>query len=88
MANPVEFQGANTVLLGGRENVSDMHVFRNGNVCVSCWQFTPEELAKIAEDGGRVYVSVFSGQTQPPIFIGDVDAVRSVVVDYGGVWKR
>lgn len=89
MGQPVEFQGANTLLRApeGAENVCDLHTYRNGMCVVSCWEFSGDELAEIARTG-RVYVSVLSGMTQHPIFVGDEEAVRSMVVDFGGVWAK
>ena len=90
MATAVEFAGANRVLrapAGHEETVSDLHTFNNGNCSVSCWQLSPEEVAEIQRTG-RIYLSVWFGQTQPPVFVGGEEEVRSVVVDYGGVWRR
>lgn len=91
MAKPLDFAGANVELgapPGHEHNVGSLKVFRNGQCCVSCWQFSPDELRKITENGGRFYVSVFAGASQPPIFVGDEDQIRAVVADIGGVWKR
>lgn len=90
MATPVEFAGANMVLRappGREETVSDLHTFTNGNCSVSCWELSPEELAEVQRTG-RIYLSVFWGRTQPPVFVGGEEEVRSLVVDYGGVWRR
>lgn len=89
MAAPVQFEGANMLLRApeGAENVSDMHTFTNGICSVSCWELSADELAEINRTG-RIYLSVFSGRTQPPVFVGDEEAVRSIVVDFGGVWRR
>ncbi|RKD61539.1 hypothetical protein [Rhizobium sp. WW_1] len=89
MATPVHFHGAN-MLLGppkGSENVGELHTYTNGRCSVSCWEFSPEELAEIVRTG-RVFVSIFSGQSQPPVHVGSEDGVRDVVVDFGGVWRR
>lgn len=87
MANSVDFAGSNRVLVSppGRDDVSDLHTFTNGKVSVSCWEFTPEELAEIARTG-KVYLSVFFGESQPPVFVGTRDRVRSLIVDYGGTF--
>lgn len=89
MGAPVQFEGANMLLRApeGAENVSDMHTFTNGICSVSCWELSADELAEINRTG-RIYLSVFSGRTQPPVFVGDEEAVRSIVVDFGGVWRR
>lgn len=91
MGDPVKFAGSNAVLgppKGKDETqVRSMDVFRNGTCCVSCWRLTPEELQAVNESGGLVWVSVFWGATQPPIFIGDEESVRRIAADYG-VWKK
>lgn len=41
----------------------------DGNrVCVSAWQFSPEQLTHINENGGIVYLAVWGGK-QPPVFV-------------------
>lgn len=89
MAHPVNFSGANMRLLPpeGSENVQELATFTNGFCSVSCWKLEPDELAEIARTG-RIYISIFSGRSQPPVFVGSEDSVRGVVVDFGGVWKR
>ncbi|WP_421505516.1 hypothetical protein [Brucella pseudogrignonensis] len=89
MATAVKFAGANKELMPptGAENISSLHTYTNGMCSVSCWHLSPDELAEVIRTG-RVFVSVFSGSSQPPIFVGGEDNVRSVVVDYGGVWAR
>ncbi|MDX0251164.1 hypothetical protein GOC31_20925 [Sinorhizobium meliloti] len=89
MGIPVQFSGANMLLRApeGAENVSDMHTFTNGMCSVSCWELSAEELAEVNRTG-RIYLSVFSGRTQPPVYVGDEESVRSIVVDFGGVWRR
>lgn len=89
MANAIKFAGANRMLLPpqGAENVDALHTYTNGICSVSCWELSPDELAEVLRTG-RVFLTVLSGQTQPPVFVGSEDVVRSVVVDYGGVWAR
>lgn len=85
MAQAVDFQGTNTKLLGGREDIADMDCFRNGTCVVSCWEVSEKELEEIVRTR-RVWVSVFSGLTSPPICVGSQSVIRSVVVDYGEIW--
>lgn len=89
MSEPICFAGANVVLQppAGSENVQPLPIFRNGTCCVSCWQLTEEELAEIIASGGKVFVSIFSGATQPPVFVGSENSTRGLIADYG-VWKR
>ena len=89
MARGIPWAGANRQL-GPPEGmdesqVDSLHVFPNGKQCVSCWQFDAEELAEIARTG-CVFVSVWFGDTQPPIYIGSEANVRQLCADYG-VWK-
>lgn len=88
MSSAVEFDGQNLVLQPptGAENVRPLPIFRNGFCCVSCWELTDEELAEIVRTR-RVFISVFSGNTQPPVYVGSETTTREVVADYG-VWKR
>ena len=91
MAQPVDFHGANTTLgapSGNEHNVSARRVFRNGMCCVSCWELSPTELEELVANGGKLYLTVFSGHTQPPVFIGDEGGTRELIADLGGVWKK
>lgn len=89
MGQPVKFEGANVRLLPpeGSENIQEMATYTNGLCSVSCWELSAEEMEEVARTG-RIFISIFSGRSQPPVFVGSEDTVRSVVVDYGGVWKR
>jgi len=90
MGRPVAFAGANKVLgppTGEDERVSSMAVFTNGNVCVSCWELSEDELREVVRTR-RVWLSVWSGATQHPVYVGDEDATRGVVVDFGPVWTK
>jgi hypothetical protein len=88
MASGTDFPGSNAVLGApkGVENVIPLSVFRNGVCCVSCWQLSDEELVEIIKTR-RVYLSVFWGDTQPPVFLGSETAVRDMIADYGGLEK-
>lgn len=88
MAEPVNFPGTN-VLLGapkGSENVSPLPIYRNGICCVSAWELSDEEIEEIVRSR-VVFLSVLSGNTQPPVFVGSETEVRRMCADYG-VWKR
>lgn len=89
MGAPVVFPGHNRTLAppSGAENISPLPIFGNGTCCVSCWQLTPEELAEVNASGGMVFISIFYGDTQPPVFVGSELTTRDVVADYG-VWPR
>lgn len=69
---PIEFKEQNKVL-GKPESMTDeecgsLPVFSNGAECISCWQFTEEEIQKLIETK-QIWIGVVSGQTQPPIFL-------------------
>lgn len=90
MAHGVEFDGVNAILKappGDEENCRSLSVFCNGVTCVSCWQLSEDELREVIVSGGKVFLSVFSGETQPPVFVGSEQSTRDVNADYG-VWKR
>lgn len=88
MPHPVEFPGANMRLLApeGAENVGDMHTFTNGHCSVSCWEFDDAEIDEIVRTR-RLFASVLSGRTQPPIFLAPESVMRGFLVDYGGTWR-
>lgn len=88
MAHGVKFDGWNKVYgpPAGRDDVSAQHhVFVNGTCIVDCWELTDAELEEIIRTR-RVFVSLLSGDTLFPKFVGSESTVRSVVVDYGKVW--
>lgn len=90
MGHGVKWAGANRAY-GPPDGVEEsqcavLHVFDNGPCKVSCWELTDEEIAEIVRTR-RVFLSVWSGGL-PPTFVGSETAVRSVVADYGGVWRQ
>jgi hypothetical protein len=89
VADPIDFVGTNKTLAPprGSESVEPLPVFNNGACSVSCWKLSKAELAEVVSSGGMVYLSVFFGRSQPPVFVGSEATVRSIVSDYG-VWKR
>lgn len=89
MGKPVDFHGTNTTLTaaeGDEETVVSMRVFRNGRHVVSAWTFSPEEIAEIIRTK-TIFVTVLSGLTSPPIYLGSESNVRAVCADTG-VWKK
>ena len=69
---PVKFPEANKNLLKP-QNMSEkecgsLWVFNDGNQCISCWKMTWKQRIK-AIFWGRVWLSVMSGQTQPPVWV-------------------
>lgn len=47
---------------------SSLHVWNDGKRCVSCWKPTFKERINILF-GGKVWLGVLSGKTQPPVFV-------------------
>ncbi|ESY89038.1 hypothetical protein X739_00645 [Mesorhizobium sp. LNHC220B00] len=88
MAYGVDFPQSNQFLgpPSGVENVSGLRTFTNGHCSVSCWQLSDEEVDEIVSTR-RVFISVLSGKTQPPVFVGSETVMRGFLVDYGGTWK-
>ena len=72
---PVNFKHSNKTLQPSgatySENVTGvepLHIFTDGEQCVSCWRMTWMERLSLLIFG-RVWVAVLTGQTQPPIFV-------------------
>lgn len=78
MAKPIEFKGHNCTLTA--EGCLDLPVYRDGETVKSCWKLTPEELEEVQRTG-EVWVEIWSGPSQPPIF---VSGAPLVVVKYDG----
>lgn len=88
MADPVEFPGQTGTLrapAGREDSIRALPTFSNGVCSVSCWALRPLELLRVVRTG-RVWLSVFSGRSQPPVYLGDEESVRGLVVDFGPVW--
>jgi hypothetical protein len=69
---PVHFQEANKIL-GKPESMTDdecgaLSVFNDGQICISCWKPSWKERFSILFYG-RIWLSVYSGFTQPPVAI-------------------
>lgn len=92
MANPIPWHGQNRRLIApaniAKDIIQDLPVFNNGKLSVSCWQLTEIELCDIIQNGGKIYLAVVFGPSQPPVFVGSEDSVRELVIDYGQVWKK
>lgn len=67
---PIRFAEANRQLnapAGMEENVEPLHVWTDGQLCVSCWRPTWRERLSILFSG-RVWLAVLAhGGTQPPV---------------------
>lgn len=90
MSYPVDWFGANKTLVAPKgtteEQVCDMRIFTNGSICVSRWKLSEEAIKEVIETG-CLFVTLMSGYTQPPVFVGSHDEAREIAVDYGHVWK-
>jgi len=72
---PLRIAGANCVMKaahGQEDTVRDLHVIITDGCCVSRWEPTPDELAKL-NAGGSVELWVLG--RQPPVFLGVADHV-------------
>jgi hypothetical protein len=52
----------------------DLHVWTDGKQCISCWKPTFRQKMSILFFG-RIWLSIWSGKTQPPVWI---DATKTV----------
>lgn len=75
---PIKFEQANKNLQKPSnmtdEECQSLWVYSDGEQCVSCWQLSFMERIK-ALFFGKIWISVLSGQTQPPIWL---DANKTV----------
>jgi hypothetical protein len=44
-------------------------VYADGRSCISCWVLSPEEIEHLVLNGGRIWLGIMSGETQPPVFV-------------------
>ncbi len=72
---PVNFKRSNKTLQpsGAKYSanvtgVEPLHIFTDGEQCVSCWRMTWKERLN-ALIFGKVWVATLTGQTQPPLFV-------------------
>ena len=58
------------------EECGNLHVFTDGDICVSCWKPSIVERLSILVFG-KVWLYVFSGETQPPVALeGSITAFK------------
>jgi hypothetical protein len=69
---PIEFKEANKKLLKPYSMTEDecgpLSVFSDDKQCISCWKMSWKQRIK-ALIYGRVWLSVYSGNTQPPVWL-------------------
>ena len=80
MPTPIKFPEANKELLKPAnmtdEECGSLWVYNDGRECISCWRL-PLRQRLAALFFGRVWLSVLSGYTQPPVW---VDCAKTVFV--------
>lgn len=89
MKGIVKFEGCNAVFSApeGRDDVSDLPLFRGPIANVFAVELTNSEHAEYMRTG-HIYVSILSGATFFPVYVGTESTVREIAADYGPVWKR
>lgn len=74
----IKFKQANLNLLKPPsmtdEECSSLWVYTDGNQCISCWKMSFRQRLS-ALFFGKIWLSVLSGQTQPPVW---VDCVKEI----------
>ena len=89
MAHPIPFDGHTHDFgppPGLDEMVGRLPCFMNGATVVSAWQLAPEELQRVIDSGGIVFMSVMSGTNVFPCYVADEESVKAVASDTGKVW--
>lgn len=80
---PINFKQCTKVLQRpssmSKEECQSLPVWSDGKQCVSCWKPSLKERLKLIF-GGRVWVGVLSGGTQPPIFISGENVFYSASI--------
>ncbi|MER8984005.1 hypothetical protein [Mesorhizobium sp. M0843] len=84
MGFPAPFVGSKPIgAPKGRDDILPAHYFTNGRFVVSAWQLTPEEVAVINHNGGKVFVAVGTGENFYPTLVGSSETVRMMLLDTG-----
>lgn len=73
MPIPTGFPECNKVLSApagvSEEQCGNLPIFTNGECCISCWQFSAEEIEQLIANKGKLYFVIHSGATQYPMSI-------------------
>jgi hypothetical protein len=88
MGEPVKFEGFTHDFgppPGLDEMVGRLPVFLNGATVVSAWKLSPEELEEVNRTG-VVFLSVMSGTSVFPCYVGSESSTKEVASDTGHVW--
>ncbi len=86
MAETVDFPGSTHNFgppPGEEERCGRLMCFLNGSQVVSAWKFSREQLLELAESGEPVYLSVWSGQSVFPVFVGTRSEMNQILADFG-----
>lgn len=89
MGEPVKFSGHTHDFgppPGLDEMVGRLPVFMNGRTVVSAWKLSDEELDEIKATGGVVFLSIMSGTSVFPCYVGSESYCKAVASDTGKVW--
>lgn len=73
---------------GREDTIAPVVAFGNGNVVVTAWQFTAEEIQQINRNNGKVFVAVMSGTDFIPTLVGSSESVRQMLIDHGGTFPK
>lgn len=69
---PIDFKQSTKVLQRSADMTDDecssLHVWSDGTQCISCWKPSLSERISLVF-GGKVWLGVASGGTQPPVFV-------------------
>lgn len=69
---PIKFEEANKNLTKpnsmSEQECGSLWVYNDGNQCISCWKMSFRQRIK-ALLHGRVWLSVLSGSSQPPVWV-------------------
>jgi len=75
---PVKFKEQNQQLGPppgmSEEECQPLPVFTDGKQCISCWELSKEDIEKVNKTG-RIWLSVMSGLTQPPVWLSTEETV-------------
>lgn len=77
---PIKFEEANRNLTkpdGMEAECGDLWIYTDGYRCISCWKLSWKQRIK-ALFGGKVWLCVLSGGTQPPVWL---DCCKTVFVE-------
>ena len=80
---PMDFDEAN-MTMGKAANMTDveckpLRVYTDGRECISCWHMTwRQRISALLH--GRIWLSVLSGRTQPPVWL---DCGKTVFIQEG-----